>query len=352
MKIKEFEKLFGFKPKFDYYTLDYLFRDGNLFIKKENTKLLNLIKKLANLAYPDEGDPKIPENKWYNFYLPIRMGKVEAIRVAIVNYKNMYSLIPTNFTPLEVYPGNERIEEEYFDIVKEMIRFSKVLKKNPEIIKRCLSPEMRTGKILGKYIMEKVLSKKEKERITNDYFSYMQNMKFLYPISLKDYLEICAICYKAAFGNKTKDMNLEDMYKRWADGRDCGMLKIKKKESKKAFIYWLHHKSHCGGHPFEIVFSWHEHGIHLYPPSKDNPWFKIYVTNYAYAWDFLKMVMALIKNKISFKAPELEKVLKFLAGETYFRVNEYDEHFVFYHSCKDKRKFIEWDKIELPKFKP
>ena len=129
------------------------------------------------------------------------------------------------------------------------------------------------------------------------------------------------------------------------------MLKIKKKHSKKAFMYWLEHKSHCGGHPFEIVFSWFRHGIHLYPPSKDSPWFAIYVTNYAYAWDFLRMVRALIKHRISFKAPELEKVLSYLAGETYFRVNEYDEHWINYFSCKDKRKYIEWDKIEIPRFK-
>ncbi|MDL1957513.1 MAG: hypothetical protein LWW95_10810 [Candidatus Desulfofervidus auxilii] len=60
----------------------------------------------------------------------------------------------------------------------------------------------------------------------------------------------------------------------------------------------------------------------------------------------------MIKNDIPFKAPKLENVLKFLAGETYFRVNEYAEHFVFYHSIgKDKRKYIEWDEIKIPKFK-
>ena len=351
MKIKEFEKLFGFRPKFSYYELSYIFKSGNLFIKIENTRLLNLIKKLANLAYPDESDPKIQEKKWYNFYLPVRIGKIGAIKVAIVNYKKMYALIPTNFTPLEVYPGNMEIEEEYFDVVNDMIRFSKILMKNPKIIKRCLPPELRTGRILGKYVMKKVLPKKEKERIIKAYYNHIANMKPLYAISLKEYLEVCAICYRAAFGNKTKNMTPEEMYRRWADGRDCGMLKIKNKESKEAFMHWLYHDSHCGGHPFEIVFSWHRHGIHLYPPCKEYPWFKIRVTNYAYAWDFLKMVKALIKNKVPFKAHELEEVLNFLAGETYFRVNEYDEHFVFYDLCKDKRKYIEWDKIELPKFK-
>ena len=177
-------------------------------------------------------------------------------------------------------------------------------------------------------------------------------MKPIYSISLNDYLNVCAICYKAAFGEKTRNMSPEDMYRRWADGRDCGMLKIKNKTSKRAFMYWLRHKSHCGGHPFEIVFSWYRHGIHLYPPNKHEPWFSIFVTNYAYAWKFLKMVEAMIKNNIPFKAPKLEDVLKFLAGETYFRVNEYAEHFVFYHSIdKDKRKYIEWDEIKIPKFK-
>ncbi len=91
------------------------------------------------------------------------------------------------------------------------------------------------------------------------------------------------------------------MYKKWADERDCGMLKIKNQNSKKSYECWLKHESHCGGHPFEIVFSWVQHGIHLYPPS-DSSQYSLDVTNYGYAKDFIKMVLALIKEKVPFRA--------------------------------------------------
>lgn len=63
MKIKAFEKIFGFKSKFSYYELSYIFRPGNLYIKIKNTRLLNLIRKLADLAYPDESDQDPGEKK-------------------------------------------------------------------------------------------------------------------------------------------------------------------------------------------------------------------------------------------------------------------------------------------------
>jgi hypothetical protein len=45
MRIKEFEEMFGFKPKFGYHELGFIFK-SHPFIKIENTKLLDLIKNL------------------------------------------------------------------------------------------------------------------------------------------------------------------------------------------------------------------------------------------------------------------------------------------------------------------
>ena len=353
MKIKEFEKITGFKPSFTYWGLDYLLHSGDYFSKRiENTELLELVKKLVELAYPDEEDKKVVDRRWFNFYMPVRMGKAVAYRTSVVNYKEMYALIIGGFKPLDVFPGSQEVEEDYFDLVKELIKFSKALKKHPSIIKKCLPYDIRTGKVLGKYVMKKVLLEKEKKEILERYDKHVNAVKPSYPISLKKYLGATSVCYKAAFGEKTKNMSPVRRYKKWADGRDCGMLEIKNPESKKEFAYWLKHKSYCGGHPFEIVFSWSSHGIHLYPPNEKNPYFKLYVTNYAYAWHYLKMAEAMIKQRISFKAPEIEKVLKFLAGETYFKVNERAEHFIRYSKeYKNIKKHIQWDEIKLPKWK-
>lgn len=353
MKIKEFRKLCGFTPKFSYFEFEYLFnKTHTLNVRLKNTKLLKLIKRLAGLAYPDEKYAHGKDRRWHSFYLPLRRGKAIVMPVAIVNYKNMFALFFGHFTPIEVYSGNSKIERHYFEVVKELLRFSRVLKKHPEIVKKCLPYDIRTGKVLGKYILEKPIPKKEKARILNEYKAHLKRMKPLYKISLADYLNTVAICYKAAFGKKAENLSPEEMYRRWADGRDCGMLRIRNKRSTRAFMYWLRHKSHCGGHPFEIVFSWFRHGIHLYPPCKEHPYFLLYVTNYGYAKDYIKMVKALIKSKVAFRANDLENVLNYLAGETYFRVNKYAEHHIFYSSeLKNIRKYIEWNPIKLPKWK-
>ncbi len=91
MRIKEFEKLCGFRPKFSYYELDYLFGHGSLK-RLHNTKLLSMVEKLTELAYPDEEYPDVEERRWHSFYIPVRMGKVAAVKTVIVNYKEGYAI--------------------------------------------------------------------------------------------------------------------------------------------------------------------------------------------------------------------------------------------------------------------
>jgi hypothetical protein len=111
-------------------------------------------------------------------------------------------------------------------------------------------------------------------------------------------------------------------------------------------------EAHCGGHPFEIVFSWHRHGIHLFPPYPDNTYFTLRVTNYIYALAFLEMIRALIRRGVTFVSYELKDVLDYLSGESYFTVNAHAEHFIFYPS-EDRRllKHIEWDKLHMVKWR-
>ena len=204
----------------------------------------------------------------------------------------------------------------------------------------------------GKYVLESLLPVEKKEEILKLYRNHIKKGKKLHSASLNNYLNTAAICYKASFGNKTNSLSAEQMYKKWADGRDCGMLEIKNKKSKKEFKNWLDNKSHCGGHPFEIVFSWQGHGIHLYPPYAKKPFFTLSVTDYRYTKLFLEMVRTLIKNRIPFIALELESVLDYLCGESYFSVNTYDKHYIFYSPEKKKiLKYIEWDEPNILKGK-
>jgi hypothetical protein len=168
-------------------------------------------------------------------------------------------------------------------------------------------------------------------------------------ISLDDYLDTAAVCYRSAF-KRAKSLSPEQMYRRWADRRDAGMLSVKPRRSAAAFSEWLAHAS--GGHPFEIVFSWIEHGIHLYPPRKEALHYTLALTNYDFAGVFAAMVKALIKEEVAFRASGLEDVLRFLRGESYFRVNEHDDNTFFYVPSMEHRRdyfpHIEWDGLKLP----
>ncbi len=73
------------------------------------------------------------------------------------------------------------------------------------------------------------------------------------------------------------------------------------------------------------------------------------------ACDFIHMTEALIDAEIPFRALELEKVLDFLAGDTFFTVNDYDEHSFSYIPSREYRKkyypHIEWDEAKTLEWK-
>lgn len=93
----------------------------------------------------------------------------------------------------------------------------------------------RTGCALGKYVLEDLLPIEKKEEILKLYGDYVKRSKKSCGVSLIDYLNAAALCYRAAFGSKTNGLIAEQMYKSWTDGRDCGMLKIKNKTSAELF---------------------------------------------------------------------------------------------------------------------
>jgi len=345
-----------FEPKLKYYEIEYLV-EHTTFKEKEikNTQVYNLIKKLISKASPTYKDKF--DKKWFYFYLPIkRSGCSITIPFSIMEYKKEFFVGFHQLGNLHIKKGKKKIEKEYKTIFKETLRFIPLIKKTKnEILKKTIPYDIRTGKIKGKYIMKKSMLKKEKEKILLFYEKHLKKQLKISQISLNKYLKVAAICYQAAYGKKTKNLSSLKMYKRWADGRDGGMLSIKNWNSKEEFMDWEKSGRWIGSHPFEIVFSGHNHGIHLYPPYEENPYYSLQVTNYAYARDFIKMVKSLIKKKVPFQARELKEVIEYLSGETYFTVNDYDEHVFYYIPSKEYKDLyflhIEWDKIEVPKWK-
>ncbi len=341
-------------PKINFYQLEYYLKDSLDPRLIKNAQIYSLVKELTSRFYPSYKDKL--EKRWEDFYLPLRRsGKEIALPFKIIKYKRDYFCYFFRLGSLRISKGKKDTEEIYKKIFQEALRFTRLIeRKGAEILKKIVPYDLRTGKIKGKYIFDKVLSLREKEKIEKDYKAFLKKNIKLKGCSLNEYLEVASICYKAAYGKKVSGLNPLQMYKKFADGRDGGMLSIKNWASKKEFLDWYKNKRWIGSHPFEIVFSWHRHGVYLYPPSSYNDWrYGLRVVNYAYAEDFIKMVKALIKRRIPFVAYDLEKVLDYLRGETYFTVNTYSDNFFFYiPSVEHKKKYfkhIEWDELKILK---
>jgi len=342
--------MINFKPKLRSDDFEYHLHELD-DVQIENDKVYDLVERLTSLAYPTYEDKY--DRRWEYFYVPIKRNKRTIVApVWIMEYQNEFYITVQSFGGLHIKKGDIENEKFYYDIISEILRFIPIIKKEEKILHRLIPYDIRTGRIKGCYILENLLSQEEKKKILENYKSPKPEIK---DISLNDYLNVASICYRAAYQKEAENLSPIQMYKRWADGRDGGMLSIKDWDSKKEFSEWYHSGKSAGSHPFEIVFSWHKHGIHLYPPNDSSPCYSLRVTNYAYAWDFLKMVDALIKMHIPFNVWELEDVLDFLAGDTYFTVNRMtDHHFTYIPSKEYKEKYfpyIEWDEIKVVKWK-
>ena len=320
----------------------------------ENTEIYEMVRTLSDEALPSYQDRS--DTIWEGFYLPVkREGKVIALPFGIHEYNKEFFVHFHLFGNLHIKRGEKESEEFYKSIFSEALRFIPEIKADEKILEELIPYDIRTGKIKGLYVLEKVLSENNKVKIQKDYVRHVGRHPKIREISLNEYLGTAGICYRAAYGKKAENLSPLQMYKKWADGRDGGMLSIKDWDNKKEFMDWMGSGKDAGAHPFEIVFSWHRHGIHLNPPSSHEPYYRLRVTNYAYAAEFVRMARALIKENIPFRAHEFKNVLDYLAGETYFTVNSNEEHnFRYIPSREYKRKFfrhIEWDEIQNPEWK-
>ena len=356
------------RPRISYESMEYRLH-GHDDICIENDKIYALTEELVDIAYPTYEDQY--DKRWECFYIPIRRNrKIVAIPVWMMKYNDEFFAIVQSVGGFSIKKGDRDKGKFYHSIISETLRFSDILKKDENILQKLVPYDIRTGRIKGCHILEELLSQHEKRDILEKYKNYRAHVKndiratkveiendltTQMEISLNDYLNVASICYKAAYPEKTENLSNVDMYKKFADGRHGEMLSIKYWDDKKEFSEWYHGGKHIGSHPFEIVFSWHRHGIHLYPPNDSKRGYALRVTNYAYALDFIEMVNALIEMQIPFDAGELEAVLDYLAGDTYFTVNNSGEYdFRYVPSREYKRKYfydIEWDNMKIVKFK-
>lgn len=364
--------IIDFRPKLHSENIEYYLHSFNE-VQIEDYRVFILAEELVSMAYPTYEDKF--DKRWESFYLPVkRYRKVIALPVWIMEYNKEFFVEIWPFGNINVKKGKDVLEESgESDISKELnvssrhidlkefcenifteiIRFIPIIKKDENVLQKIIPYDIRKGKIKGCYVQERLISQTSKKEILCNYEKHIEKKLEIEEISLNDYLDTAKICY-SIYQQLTGISNL-DMYKRRADGRDGGMLSIKDWNSKKEFYDWYHSDMWGGSHPFEIVFSWHEHGIHLYPPNDLSHYYIISVTNYAYAWDFIEMVDKLIREQVPFIARGLDAVLDFLAGDTYFTVNKRGDHDLRYIPSKEYYReyfpHIEWDEIKIVKWK-
>ncbi|MBI4062835.1 MAG: hypothetical protein HY401_00860 [Elusimicrobia bacterium] len=346
----------GFNPKISLIEAQYLFPNDRLGERKlDNNALYDLIGKIVDQVHPSREDKY--EKRWEAFYLPLKKGsRLIAVPFSITEYEKEFYAFFSQLGALHIKKGHKKIEKVYRDLFEDALKFLSLIKKTDgQIIKWTVPYSFRTGRILGQYVLIKTLPVQEKERLMNAHERHLREQGKGQGCSLNDYLDTTALCYRAAFNKSAAGLRPLTMYKKWADTRNGGMLAIKNRTGKKEFYRWYKSKQWSGAHPFEIVFSLLDHGIHLYPPTAENSWkYSLAVTDRALVGVFIKMAETLIKSNIPFIAENFQEILDYLAGETYFDVNENGEDAMTYtHSPKEKSRYfrhIVWDPLKIPRF--
>jgi hypothetical protein len=337
-----------FEPRINFSKINAL--EKSLFQAPEikNDEVYSLAEELTEKAEPNLVYSK-DDRRWINFYLPVKEEeKLICIPFAVINYREKFFIHSKEFK-FNVTQGNQLHEEIYKDIFKETIRFLPLIKENSSILEKLVPYRYREGKIKGKYVMKNRLPKKVANRLLREYDEHIRKKLVVEKISLNEYLKVAGICYRAIFPEESGLSDLE-LYKKHADFRHGGMLDIKDGNSEEEFKKWYLSNGWIGSHPFEIVFSPRNYGIVLWPPVK-NSYYIISLGDENLGRVFIKAVEALIIHEVPFKASGLRKILNYLRGESYLRVNgDYPE--VYCDSEEDKIfKYVKWKPLELPKLK-
>lgn len=200
-----------FKPKISFAEIDY-YLDGFREKLIENNQIYRLVEELINQAFPSYEDEY--DKKWEYFYLPVRRsGKVIALPFGVMEYNKEFFVFFHLLGSIHIKKGGEKVEDIYKNIFSETLRFAPFIKRNKIFLKRFVPYDFRTGKVKGRYILRKLLAKKEKEKILRDYERHLGQNFNITEISLNEYLKTAAICYKAVFLGKAESLSPIDMYK-------------------------------------------------------------------------------------------------------------------------------------------
>ena len=326
----------------------------------ESTRLYIKVKELTEMAVPTQVNQR--DRRWNYFYVPLKYhGKNAVIPMSIMEYNSSYYIyFPSteSLRSLRVTEGNSEYSSVYDKVISGAAEFLPNLV-DIKSLEDLVPYEFRAGKIRGKYVLGKewLIKEEEAEMILSEYEEHIKHIDELpmagASISLNDYLRVVYIAYEAVF-EEVKEMTPKEAYEYLADFRHGGMLNIKDPNSAEQFNKWLSNIP-AGSHPFEIVAGFGLVGISLVPPmlaeySSGEKYFVISAGSLVYYKTYLAMLKALMHEKVPVIAPQLEEILEYLTGESYFLVNRYGSEGVSYRDVQPEYfAYIEWDPLEVVK---
>ena len=134
-------------------------------------------------------------------------------------------------------------------------------------------------------------------------------------MTLNDYLGLCSMCFRIR-GEDISGMTLKEQFKRFADGRDDGLLEIYP-DDPDAFTEFC--RTSNSGHVWEIRsghgWSW----MHLFPRYDDGGWY-LELSGCFDRTDFIHIALALYAKGLPLQVRDAVKVLRALRGEDYIGI--------------------------------
>lgn len=103
--------------------------------------------------------------------------------------------------------------------------------------------------------------------------------RYLQKMTVQDFLYCCQLGYRANRYPMADELSPRELYKKYADGRDCGLLEIQE-NSPEVFEDWLENHER-GGHPWEICRGGNSTHISLYVCKNDQGF---YFSVDGYSW--------------------------------------------------------------------
>lgn len=265
--------------------------------------------------YPDE-------KKWF---------RVEALYDETINYK----VVVVNYDTVIVV--DPRIEKGYEHDISEFTQWLcdetenciKLMKDGSymKFIRENVPVTHRTGTILQKHLWE--LCHEDKEEFFDglsdedvvDFITFANKQPKdkhnpsarLDKMSASDFFNFCSMGYNA-MGYDVNGLSPKEQYKKFADGRDDGLLDIED-ASPEAFESWLNRKEFSTGHPWEVCRGGNSTHISLYVHNDEKGYY-LYLSgdSYGRSNETIKFYLALCRAGLPVWLHEAETLVQRVLG--------------------------------------